>query len=107
MLREIAGAVRFSRAGDKNIIAGKPEKMPGGFVDLEALEQKNNFHAAGMGMRDQRFFGFAGGLDAERLEPWKLRLLGRKDLAVRSPAVLVDQRDHNVSLNSENLDGAV
>ncbi|MFQ7125275.1 MAG: hypothetical protein ACLRPR_09325 [Eisenbergiella sp.] len=50
MFREIAGAVGFVRTRYKNIIAGEPEQMAGGFVKLKALEQKDDLHAFGMDM---------------------------------------------------------
>ncbi len=65
MFREIAGAVGFVRTRYKNIIAGEPEQMAGGFVKLKALEQKDDLHAFGMDMGCQGRFVLAGCLDSK------------------------------------------
>ena len=65
MFREIAGAVRFFRTGYENVISGQPEQMSGGFIKLEALEQKDDLHASGMDMGCQGRFGLAGCLDSK------------------------------------------
>ena len=75
VLRKVAGAVGFPGARYKNIIAGQPEQMPGGFVKLEAFEQKNDFHAVGMDVRSERLFRFFRCLDAKGAKPRKLCLL--------------------------------